>query len=431
VPPGVVVVASRDVGRTARRLARSLGGALYATADEAVQELARRRAEALAPHLARVEECRAAAGAARQAVEEARASLRPGLAALRPDDVAAAARAVAEARAAVRAVRTGLGPRPHLDDALAQRVHEAHAALEQARRARGARLPDALSLITMANCGAGVLVAGRLFSEAFDPAFFLVACLPLSALGYAGSVVMRDVNRCRVAARRRWTTLRAMDLCTMAALASREADVRRWEERSRAAATASARLTHAEAAWSGLVGRGVSVQAAPQVMAALHDVAALHHVARDASAAWAEAAAALQGAEDTAGAGSAPLVVPDRRPGHDPQGQALAALARAAGLASVVVVRPAVAMAVESPAPADDRLMPAPHQADPAAALAPSGATGGEQPAPAAHRAPPVPAAAASAVVDLRQRVLSGLLRLRTRPLPRDRRPPGSVASGG
>ena len=423
VPPGVVVVAARDVGRATRRLVRVLDAASYSSPEEARHELARRRAASVGPHLTRLDECRAEATTARRDLEEALASLRPGLAGVRPEDVADAAGAVYEAREVVGAARAGLGPRPALDEALARSAHEAQGALEEARQARGTRLPEAVSLLTMANCGAGVLVLGRMFSEAFDAAFVLVAALPLAALGYAGSVVVRDVNRCRRAARRRWMALRAMDLCTMAGLASREAEVRGWEERSGRAHAAGARLAEAEAAWAGLVGPGLSVEAAPNLMAALEEVAELDRRAQEAEAAWVEAAAAIQCAEDLAGLGTEPLVVADRRPAQDHQGRALAALAEAAGLASVVVVRPVVAVAHSAP-PEEEPEEPAGDQ--------PAASAGAVPPIPAAHHGVPlVPAAASSAVVDLRQRVLTGLLRLRSRPVPRDRRPPGSVASGG
>ncbi|MGH9178039.1 MAG: hypothetical protein ACRD0N_05740, partial [Acidimicrobiales bacterium] len=106
-------------------------------------------------------------------------------------------------------------------------------------------------------------------------------------------------------------------------------------------------------------------------------------------------------------------------------GRALAELAEAAGLGTVVVVRPVAAVAPTAPQerPTQDE------EATPEPAPASDDLAGAAPASPAPEPEPvPVPA---SAVVDLRQRVLSGLLRLRSRPLPRDRRPPGEVASGG
>ncbi|MGQ0520112.1 MAG: hypothetical protein ACT4PX_03030 [Actinomycetota bacterium] len=404
LPPGLVVVVARDAGRAARRLARSLGADRPRPAGDALEELGRRRGAELEPYRRRAEGCRLEAAEAATALEAARAALPPGLAGADPRLVRRLAGALASARSSVQTARAALGPRPELDRDAAREAHLAAEALEEARRRRGAGLPDAFSLLTLANAGAGALVVGRLLSEAFDPAFFLVAALPLAALAYTASVVIGDVRRCQAAARRRWTALRSLDLCTMAGLAAVEARDAEWSARAGRLARAQARRAAADRAWRGVVGPAVLADDAPRAVAELERVAGLEARCRAAGEAWRDAAAALQQAEDSAGAGQPPLVVLDASLAGDAALPVLARLADRAGRATVVVVRPAVAMAPPRPAGRDPGTVPG-------AAVPPL---------------PPVPA-----VVDMRERVLAGLQRLRSRHPRSEGEPPGPVAAGG
>lgn len=427
LPPGIVLVAAREPGRTARRLARELGAERWCTPAQALEELDRRRQASLVHHRRRAAECRAAAAEARAEVAAERAALATGLAGAAAAQVRVAAAEVRRSRRTVEAARSGLGPRPRLhDDALAtgaaRAAHEAHAALEQARHQCGADLPQANSILSVANACAGTVVVGRLVSEAFDPAFFLVALLPLAALGYTVAVVGRHVRRCRALARRRWTALRSLDVCTMAALASLEQEAGDWTARSTKVAKAEKRLHEAETAWRSLVGTDADVSTAERIAVSLERLAELETSGREAADRWTDALVALQCAEDTFGRGHPPLVVLDRKARPDSL-PSRSQLATAAGGGTVVLVGPALAMAARQPEPAPPE--PAePAAVPPAPTPAPAGAPA---PVPACVPAP----AAASAVVDLRERVLAGLQRLRARQGRPEERPPGSVAAGG
>lgn len=396
LPPGLVVVVARDAGRGARRLARSLGVERPLPAASVLDELDRRRRAELAPFRRRAEGCRLEASEAATALQVARAALPPGLSGADPGAVGRLAGALASARSSVHTARAALGPRPGLDRAAAEEAHDATEALEEARRRRGAGLPQACSLLTLANGGAGILVVGRLLDEAFDPAFFLVALLPSAALAYTASVVVGDARRCQAAARRRWTALRSLDLCTMAGLTALEARDAEWSARARRLAAAQARRAAVEGAWRALVGPAALADDAPRIVAELERVCGLEARGRAAAEAWRSAAAALQQAEDSAGSGQPPLVVLDASLAGEAGDAVLARLAERAGRATVVVVRPAVAMAPSRPA-APDAPLPA---------------------------APP-------AVVDMRERVLAGLQRLRGRHARPEGQPPGPVAAGG
>lgn len=406
-PPGVVVVVARDAGRAARRLARSLGADRPRPAAAVMEELGRRRRAGLEPYRRLAEGCRLEAAAATAALEAARAALPPGLAGADPRLVRRLAGALASARSSVRTARAALGPRPELDRDAARQAHLATEALDEARRRRGTRLPNACSLLTVANGGAGALVVGRLLSEAFDPAFFLVAVLPSAALAYTASVLIGDARRCQAAARRRWTALRSLDLCTMAGLAAVEARDAEWSARAGRLARAQARRAAAGRAWRGVVGPAVLADDAPRAVAELERVAGLEARCRAAGEAWRDAAAALQQAEDSAGAGQPPLVVLDASLACDAATPVLARLADQAGRASVVVVLPALAIAPSRPAGSDPGTAPG-------------------------TAVPPVPPLApVPAVVDMRERVLAGLQRLRSRHPRSEAEPPGPVAAGG
>ena len=401
-PPGVVLVASTDAEGTALQLLRALAVDEYHDPGEAKAELVRRRELDLSSPRDHARRCRVGATAAWAEAEAALARLSPRLAGLDPAAVRRAARAVAAALEALDTARSTLGRRPPFDGDAARAAHQAQHDVERARRERWSGIPQANARLTMANVGAGALVAGRLVTDAFDPAFFLVAVLPLGALGYTAHTVIRSVRRRRGAARRRWMALRSQGVSTMAGLAALEARAGAWTHRAGRLKVAESDVACAEAAWRSLVGEGVAVADADGVVSDLETLAQLDRRATAMAAAWAEAALVLQRAEDLAGRAHPPLVILDSRrsSGSEARRRGVEELAGLAGAASVVVV-------VRKPA----RTRPAvPSVAD--ADLA-------------------VPASENAVVVDLRDRVLAGLHRLRSRSGRYQRPSPGSAAADG
>jgi len=413
-PPGVAVVRASDPWEAAGGVARSLGAARLFTAAEACEELDRRRDAALARARRHRDRCAAEAGAARaRAATTADSTLVPArLAGVSPAALGRAATNLEEAIASVRAARAALGPRPHVDEDVAHEAREAQVLVDLARLQRAALVPRVNRVLGTANAAASVIVAGRVVSEAFDPAFVLVAVLPLGALGVVGVMVGHTVRRSRSAARRRWAALRSLDLCTLAELEAREAEARAWDVRATGIAERRRKLVRARAAWEALVGPGVPVSRAASLVAALEEIATLDAEAEAAARAWADASERLQAAED-AGAEGAPIVVVEAGASPERHAEVLRALARRAGRSPVVVVAAEAGVArpaVDAP-DAPDAPGPGPEPQE-----APVGPATG-------------PASEEPVVVDLRDRVLAGLLRLRARQAGRrDASPPGSVA---
>lgn len=426
-PPGLTVVpadGAAEAEGAGAAIAGVLGVRRCATVEEASALLARRRADAVAGATEHLRAAAVAAATARASVEKVRLSLSTVPAGLTAATVRSALHTVAEGVEAVREARDAVGGRPGHDAAAAATARAAQADVEQARRDRAAALPRANRILTMANAAAVVVVAARLASEAFDRLFVLVAVLPVAALGYAGYTVVAPIRRARAAARRRWSALRSMNVSTLAGLDALEERAGAWERRSARLTAAEADLRIAREAWRSLVGDGVALASAERLAADLEVSAVREEAAAAASHAWVGAALALQAAEDAPPAGE-PVVVLDPDPDADSKARwaAVRRLAALAGATPVVLV-----VAEPPPAPAaavdDDGAVtvepPETAPAWPAPALVPYRR-------PAASR---VPAAAGdgSAIVDLRERVKAGLLRLRARSsAPRDPSAPDSA----
>ena len=397
-PPGLVVIATDDPRRAAAMVVRAVNADRSLTVGEARQELDRRRDERLVEARERLARRGQRAAAALDRSSAARTDLPPVATSVSPAELRRAAAAVDDATVAVATTREALGPRPYVDEEAARAAREAQADVEGARDEWDGLRPRANWVLTRANAAAGLIVAGRLVTEAFDPAFFLVGVLPLAGLGYAGTIVGRSVRRRRAAAHRRWVALRSLDVCTMAALDAREERARAWDVRAVRLAQAEAELARARATWRALVGPTVAVSEAPRVAAEIEQAAALAAQADAAWRSWAEAADQLQAAEDGAGAGDPPLVVldPDRAPDLARRQRLMQDLAARAGRSPVVLVLAGAAAKV-----------------------------------PVVEASPhPDAEVDAAPIVDLRDRVVAGLHRLRSRQTARRRTaPPGSAVS--
>ena len=433
LPPGLVVVQTTDPDATVAGVLAATGAADALPAGEAARQLRRRRAGELAAPRTLVAERRDAAGAARAALQSRPAGLAtvpPGLLAAQ---VRSAARNTLEAVENLRVAREAVGDRPSYDQDAARLAREAQSDVERARQDRASALPRANWVLTRANAFAAVLVVGRLWHEAFDRTFVFVIAVPLVALAYAVHVVLEPVRRGRAAGRRRWSALRSMNVSTMAGLAALEERTGAWQRRAARVKTAEAEVREERDIWRRLVGESVALASADRLAIDLDKAEALEAAAGTGDRAWAEAALALQAAEDTIGRGGAPVVVldPDVEVEPEARQRAMERLAALAGAATVVMVvavpEPAVEAAPVAEEPAAEEepvlaLLPPPATRRPA--LAPVPAPPGPLPGPS--RVPVeagVPAAHGSGIVDLRERVRAGLQKLRARSTPqRDRR---------
>ena len=405
-PPGVALVRADDPWQVAGDVGRSIGATRLFTATEACEELDRRRDAVLARARRHRDRCATEAEAARERAATAAPSAVPAqLVGVSPAALRRAAAAVEEAIAAVRAARVALGPRPQVDEEVAHEAREAQVLVDLARLQRAALVPRANRVLGTANAAAAAIVAGRVVSEAFDPVFVLVAVLPLAALGIVATTVGHTVRLSRSAARRRWAALRSLDLCTLADLEAREVAARAWDVRATRIAERRRRLVRAQAAWEALVGPGVPVSRAASLAAALEEMATLDAEAEAAARVWADASERLQAAED-AGAEGGPLVVVEAGASPGRHAEVLRALAERAGRSAVVVVAALAADPIV--------VQPTAREPDPEPEVEPVG-TG--------------PTSEGPVVVDLRERVVAGLMRLRARQAARrDASPPGSVA---
>lgn len=411
-PPGLVFVPAAEPAGTAADIAGLIGGGRFLTVGEALEELAARRAAALDPPTARARARRADATAAVAAALHVRPGLSTVPAGLTATEVRAAAHRLAEASEALHAAREAVGGRPKYDADLAADARAAQADVLQTRLDRAAALPRANTVLVQANLGAVAIVVGRVASESFDRAFFLVAVLPLAALVYAVHTVVAPARRARAAARRRWSALRAMNVSTMAGLAALEERAGAWERRAARMRAAEAERRGAHDAWTSLVGSAVAIASASRLAADLEAAAALEEAARLASAAWSDAVIALQEAEDMVGTGWPALVVlgTDRTDVPTANGLVRRQLAHLAGAATVVLI-------VAEPAP--PAVLPDEAAEEPGATVDPAGGVE-ETPVP---RPVPVPVgvgagarqpeSATGGIVDLRERVRAGLHRLR------------------
>ncbi|HET7488180.1 MAG TPA: hypothetical protein VFJ85_09640 [Acidimicrobiales bacterium] len=433
-PPGAVLVPASDAAASALVLAGALGAGPPLTEDEAAAELAERRQAALAPLAERVrrlgEEARAARVQADAAVD-AHPGLRTLPRGLTSHAVRDTAHAVHLAAERLREARDAVGARPSFDAAAAAQARAAQADVEHTRWERGDALRRTLPVLAAANLLAACIVAGRLATEAFDAAMLLVAVLPLLGLAFTATSVAVPAHHARLAARRRWSALRSMNVSTLAGLTVLEERAAAWDRRAARVTAAEEELRAAGGAWRTLVGGTVALTSADRLAADLDIAERAAAPAVAAETAWAEAAAGLQAAEDTFGAGHPPLVVVD----PDPTVAAvtrLATLRRLAllgGATPVILVGAGMPAAVEAGAPVagDTDRPPARHRVRPPAAPAPPPArrpvrepvaVGAWRAAASAvpSRPPsPAPAGAARAAEELGRRVRSGLVKLKDR----------------
>ncbi len=247
---------------------------------------------------------------AREAAAEAMARVPArarGVGAERLQNVAAAVRAAEEA---VLDARTLLGERPELPADAAQAAMAAEEAVIRAHQQRAIGIDRSSTLLLGANALGILIVAGRLRTPAVEPIFVLVAAFPLTALLHLLVTFASHTWQARAAAQMRAQALRETGMATMTGLIARSGRVKAWTARADAVAAAEASLAHARRRWTALGGASTD---ATHIAALLRTVSEAERTA----AALAELENQSAEAQVVPGLEPDPGAVPE--PGPDPE----------------------------------------------------------------------------------------------------------------
>lgn len=191
---------------------------------------------------------------AREAAAEALARVPArarGVGAQRLQNAAAAVRAAEEA---VVDARTLLGERPELPAEAARAALAAEEAVVRAHQQRAIDVDRSSTLLLGANAVGILIVAGRVRTPAVEPVFVLVAAFPLTALLHLVATFGSHTWQARTASQTRTRALRESGMATMTGLAARNGRVKAWTARADALAAAEASLAHARRRWKALAG---------------------------------------------------------------------------------------------------------------------------------------------------------------------------------
>ncbi|HUP69770.1 MAG TPA: hypothetical protein VM142_08135 [Acidimicrobiales bacterium] len=213
-----------------------------------------------------------------------------------------AAAAIHAAEEAALDARTVLGERPELPADAAQAAIAAEEAVHRAHQRRTTGIDRSCTLLLGANAVGILIVAGRIRTPAVEPLFVLVAAIPLTALLHLMATFASNTWQARAAAQSRRAALRSTGMATMTGLTARNARVKAWTARADTLAAAEASLAHARRRWATLTGASAGPA---QIDALLRIVAEAHR-----------AAAALEELEAQT-AESVPGLDPDRAPAPD------------------------------------------------------------------------------------------------------------------
>lgn len=387
--PGLVVLITTTPSATAAELAELLDAPAPCTPSEAAAELDRRTHEGASDTTASAEEDRRAAlEIARLKAAEASQRVPPearGATAGRLFSAAAAVRAAEEATAHARAL---LGERPDLAVDAAEAALAAEQAVASAREQRVEGIDRSSTLLLVANAVGFLIIAGRMGTPVVDPLFVLVAVCPLAALAHLLVTVFTRTREARAASRLRAELLRSTGMSTMAGLLARQNRLKAWTARAEGLAAAEASLAQARRRWVALAGASVD----PADVGALVEAVGAAERAAEAVAKL-EAGVPARPAEPVRG----PIVLVDGCPDLPLDGETRSLLERVDGEGAhggLIVVTACTQIASWAQSRTGD----------------------------------PVPAE----VVDIRERILASLERLRARADGfRDASPPGPMAAGG
>ncbi|HUR17665.1 MAG TPA: hypothetical protein VMZ51_01855 [Acidimicrobiales bacterium] len=196
----------------------------------------------------------AALDLAREQAAEALARVPSRARGVAPERLAKAAAAVGAAEEAIVDARAVLGERPELPAEAAQAALDADEAVVRAQQRRALHVERSSSLLMAANALGILIIAGRIRTTALDPIFVLVAVFPVTALVHLVANLGWSTWQARSAARRRAAALRSTGMATMTGLVARHARLTAWTERADALANAEASLVQARRRWAALTG---------------------------------------------------------------------------------------------------------------------------------------------------------------------------------
>ncbi|HVE45400.1 MAG TPA: hypothetical protein VNA57_01450 [Acidimicrobiales bacterium] len=266
-PDGLFVLVRETPAEEASALAATLGCGRPVTAAQAALNLSA-RASATAPEevaAEAAEQREAALDLARERAAEALDRVPTRARGVPRERLQNASAAVRAAEAAVLDARAQLGERPELPAEAAQAALAAEEAVTGARQQRSVGVDRSSKLLLAANAAGILIVAGRIRTPALDPLFVLVAALPLTALLHLVVTLGANTWTARTAASLRAAALRDAGMATMTGLVARNARVKAWTARADALAAAEAGLAEARRRWTGLTG----ASAGPSSIAAL------------------------------------------------------------------------------------------------------------------------------------------------------------------
>lgn len=260
-PSSVVVLVREEPTSAAAEVVERLGCEPPCAPAEAMARLDARRHE---DHAAgdgpadrtgdRAADYERALRAAREEAAEALARVPPLARRVDPERLHAAAAAVGAAEVAVGDAGVLLGERPELAAEAAQAALAAEEAVVRAHQQRSVGIDRAATLLLGANAAGLLIVAGRVRTPVVEPLFVFVAALPLVALAYLVATAVSRTREARAAARLRSQALQRTGMATMTGLVARSARVKAWSVRADALAAAEASLAQARRRWAGLAG---------------------------------------------------------------------------------------------------------------------------------------------------------------------------------
>lgn len=166
----------------------------------------------------------------------------------------AAAAAVETAEGAVDQALALLGEKPDLSADAAQTAMAAEDAVLRAHQLKAMGIDRASTLLLAANAVGLIIIAGRIRTPVIEPLFVFVAALPLLALAYLVATAVSRTRAERAATTQRSEALRITGMATMTGLIARNARVKAWSARADALGAAEASLAQARRRWASLGG---------------------------------------------------------------------------------------------------------------------------------------------------------------------------------
>lgn len=282
--PGLFVLVQDDPAEGAGTIAELLHSGPPCTPAEATARLNQPDAETPVAALAEdADEASARAAQREAALDQAREKAAEALARVPTrartvgiERLHSAAAAIHAAEEDTRDARTVLGERPELPADAAQAAIAAEEAVNRAHQRRTMGIDRSCTLLLGANAVGVLIVAGRMRTPAVEPLFVLVAAIPLTALLHLMATFASNTWQARSAAQSRREALRSTGMATMTGLTARNARLKAWTARADTLAAAEASLAQARRRWAALTGASAGPA---QINALMRTVTEAHRTA--------------------------------------------------------------------------------------------------------------------------------------------------------